>query len=268
MPNAKENPNVGYERIILAGNTGTGKTTQILTLPGKKFVYIFDPNCLRSIRGHDVDYEEFLPESTELDSTLKGFNKGARDDKPASEREPTLYLRWVEDLNKREQDGKFKEYDWIIFDSLTFLAQSLMDRQLYINNRYGKVEDLGDYRVVGSKLSDVFRTITSLPVNIYATGHLTSYQDEKTKKTEVQLQLPGKARVMLPLVCTNIWLAMAPMGEEGKFQVQTRPDQRGLQTIRSTISGLKFQEDVTIADFTSPEDYGIGALLARDIKEI
>lgn len=61
---------------------------------------------------------------------------------------------------------------------------------------------------------------------------------------------------------------MAPLGEEGKFKIQTRPDQRGLQTIRSTISGLKFHEDVTIADFTSPEAYGIGALLARDIKEI
>ena len=247
----------------MAGNTGSGKTTQLLTLPGKKFVYVFDPNCLASIRGHDVDYEEMLPEVTEIDSTLKGFNKGSKDDKPSSSREPTLYLRWVEDLNKKEQAGFFEEYDWLIFDSLTFLAASLMDRQLYINNRYGKVEDLGDYRVVGSKLSDVFRTITSLPINIYSTGHLTSYQDEKTKKMEVQLQLPGKARVMLPLVCTNIWLSLPPTTEEEKYRIQTRPDQRGLQTIRSSVRGLTPFEDVTIADFDNPENYGIGAILNR-----
>ena len=149
MPNAKD-AQTGYERIIVAGNTGSGKTTQILTLPGKKFVYVFDPNCLASLRGHDVEYEEFLPEVTEIDSTLKGFNKGAKDDSPASAKEPTLYLRWIEDLNRREAEGSFDEYDWVIFDSLTFLAQALMDRQLYINNRYGKVEDLGDYRVVGA----------------------------------------------------------------------------------------------------------------------
>lgn len=262
MPNAKD-AQTGYERIIVAGNTGSGKTTQILTLPGKKFVYVFDPNCLASLRGHDVEYEEFLPEVTEIDSTLKGFNKGAKDDSPASAKEPTLYLRWIEDLNRREAEGSFDEYDWVIFDSLTFLAQALMDRQLYINNRYGKVEDLGDYRVVGSKLSDVFRTITSLPINIYCTGHLTSYQDEKTKKTEVQLQLPGKARVMLPLVCTNIWLALPPTVDEGKYKIQTRPDARGLQTIRSSVKGLEPFEDVTIADFDNPGASGIGALLGR-----
>jgi len=109
MPNAKDAADAAYERVIVAGQTGSGKTTQILTLPGKKFVYIFDPNALASLKGHDLDYEIFMPEFTEIDSTLKGFNKGAKDDKPVSEKEPTLYLRWVEDLNRRDDEGFFDE---------------------------------------------------------------------------------------------------------------------------------------------------------------
>jgi len=261
IPNAKDAADAAYERVIVAGQTGSGKTTQILTLPGKKFVYIFDPNALASLKGHDLDYEIFMPEFTEIDSTLKGFNKGAKDDKPVSEKEPTLYLRWVEDLNRRDDEGFFDDYDWVCFDSLTFLVQAVMDRQLYINGRYGKVEDLGDYRVVGSKISDVFRTITSLPMHVYATAHIDSFQDEKTKKTEVLLRLPGKARVMLPLVCTSIFLLS--LGDDNKYQAQTRPDQRGLQSIRSSVKGLKQFEDVTIADFENPGASGIGNLLTN-----
>ena len=77
------------------------KRQHIWGLPGRKFAYLFDPAALPSLRGLDIDYEQFLPECLELDATLKGFNKGAKDDKLKTSREPTVYMRWVEDLNKR-----------------------------------------------------------------------------------------------------------------------------------------------------------------------
>src|SRR3989304_5664694 len=61
MPNAArdviERPG---RKIFVLGSTGSGKTTQFLTLPGKKFMYLFDPNAILSIKGYDVDYEELL----------------------------------------------------------------------------------------------------------------------------------------------------------------------------------------------------------------
>lgn len=222
---------------------------------------------MKTLQGLDFDYEEFYPEFLEMDATLKGFNKGAKDDKLSSKREPTLYQRWVEDINQRVEKGFFADYEWLCFDSMTFLSKSVMDRQSFINGRYGGIEELGDYRVVGSKISDVFSSIASLPLNIFATGHISTFEDEKTKKLNVQLNLPGKARNVLPLLFTNIWRAFTAEGDKGrlKYMVRTQPEPRGLQDIRTSVRGLAAEEDVTISKFDEGSSrYGIGRLLARN----
>jgi len=184
-----------------------------------------------------------------------------------SKREPQVYMKWVDDINEKVEKKFFEVngYQWLCIDSLTFLAKATMDRQLYINNRYGDIEELGDYRVVGSKLTDVFNSISSLPINLYCTGHLSIFQDDKTKKIETQINLPGKARNYLPLLFTNVWQSITEEGEKGqvKYMIRTRPDPRGLQDVRSAIQGLNTMEDVTIRGFGDMAQGGIGALLAR-----
>jgi GTPase SAR1 family protein len=252
-----------FHRILLVGATGSGKTSQIWTLPGRKLVYVFDPNTMQTLHGcPDCDIIEFLPDFLDMDATLKGFNKGAKSDKPSSDVEPLLYHRFVDNLNAIVEGDVYKEYDWLCFDSLTFVSKAVMDRQLYINNRYGGIEDIADYRVVGSKLADVFNSISGLSINTFATGHLSTFQDDKTKKISTQIWLPGKARNILPLTHTNVWLAQA--GEApGTFEIQTTPEAKGLQEIRTSIKGLKPYEDVTIKDFSKAGSQGIGRILAK-----
>lgn len=264
MPNAKDSAISAYQRLLVVGKGGVGKTAQFTTLPGKKFLYIFDPGALPTIRGQDIEYEAFLPEAVEMDATLKGFNKNAKpDDKPkGSAREPTVYMRWVEDLNLKASSGYFEQFDWIGFDSLTLLTAAVMDRQLWINNRYGHIEDLSDYRIAGSKIAEVFRSVFSLPNNIYCTGHVNTFQDDRTKKIEALLNLPGKARLMLPLLCSNIW-ELRPRDEKGKYMLATKADTRGFQDIRCSIKGLDALVDITIDNFDKPGDFGIGKILTK-----
>lgn len=252
-----------FHQILLVGPTGSGKTAQIWTLPGRKLVYVFDPNTMTTLQGcPDCDFVEFLPDFLDIDATLKGFNKGAKSDKPSHAVEPTLYLRFVDHLNAVVEQEVFKNYDWLCFDSLTFVSKAVMDRQLYINGRFGGIEDIADYRVVGSKLADVFSSVNGLPINIFSTGHLSVFQDDKTNKIVTQIWLPGKARNILPLTHSNVWLACS--GEKpGTFEIQTVPEQKGLQEIRTSLKGLDPYEDVTIKDFTKAGQYGVGRLLTK-----
>lgn len=284
MPNAKDANVPATKRILVAGRTGTGKSTQIWSLPargesgaflnkpGKKFAYIFDPNALSALvaqpphrlSGCDLDYELFLPEISDVDTSLKGFNKGSVDDKaPGSgkkKREPTLYNRWEEDVVNRN----FTEYDWLIIDSLTFLNKAIMDRQLYINGRYGGTEEIADYKIVGAKMAEVFGALTGSPLNLYCTAHLSVYQNEKTAKIETEINLPGRARIVLPLQFTDVFQSVTREDDKGGtlHEVRTKPDPKGLQDIRTSIPNLGTLEDVTIPRFDDRSvEYGIGALL-------
>lgn len=270
MRNAKEAVGDPNERILIVGRTGSGKTAQIWTLPGKKFAFLFDPNSMRTLQGLDVDVEEFYPDFDEIDPTLKAFNTDAKgkkfaSDKPKTPKEPKTYEDWVDSINEKVAKDFFKPYKWLIFDSITFLVKAIMDRQLYINMKGGDLQDRADYRIVGNKLTDIWRPISTLPLNIYATGHISTYQDEKTKKIDTQLHIPGSGRVNLPLMFTNIWEAKVTEDEKGELRhvIRTRPDPRGLQDIRSSIRGLAEEEDVTITDFKTAEKFGIGKLLTR-----
>lgn len=275
MGNLGEKHASPYKRILAVGATGTGKSVQAWTLPGKKFEYVFDPNTLASLSGiaeqlgidpPDIEAEEFYPDILNLDTTLKGFRTGSKGDKPEDigrtkkDAEPTVYMDFIEDINRRVDEGYFDNFDWLIFDSLTFLAKATMARNMYINDHYGGIEDLADYRVVGSKISDVFTSLSSLPINIYMTAHWSSFQDDKTKKIEVQINAPGSSRRMLPLVFTDIWQTVK---DDQGYAIRTTPDPRGLNDLRSSIIGLEEYEDVTIGDFSKAEEFGFGALLTK-----
>jgi hypothetical protein len=264
MQNAQDATVSAYQNILILGGAGSGKTTQLRSLHGRKFAYLFDPNALASLRGADIDYEEILPDAQDIDMSLKGFNKGSKNDAPPGKkpREPRAFVTWLEDFNAKYDAGFFATYDWLAFDSFTLFAQAMMDRILWLNNRYGQIEDLADYRVAGSKMTEIVRSIASLKINLFATGHTTSYQDEKTKRVIEQIQLPGKARNMLPLLFSNIWFLRQSADEKTGYTMLTRAEPRGFQEIRTTLSGLKPIEDITIKDFARPQEFGIGKLLA------
>ena len=252
-------------RLLAVGEPGAGKTAQIATLPGRKYVMAFDPGTVPFLitRKVDADVDEFLPDVGSMDFTLKGFNKGSRDDKPRKILEPTTYTTWEAHFNKLYDSGSFDAYDWVIGDSLTLLVRAMMNRVLYLNNRYGGIEELSDYRVVGNKLAQIFTAITSMKSNIYWTGHIQTFQDETTKRITTQLGIPGSARDMLPKLFSNIWLLQPSTKEKGNYTLLTRPDTRGFQAIRTVIPNLPAEIDVTIPEkeWHRAEEYGIGAIL-------
>jgi len=182
MPNALDALKSTNHRILMLGNTGNGKTSQIVTLPGRKYVHIFDQNALLSLRGHDIDYDEYMPDPVGMAATsMSEKPKGGPSDK--SKASPsTAYKLFEEQFNERMSTGFFDQYDVIGMDSATTFLDLIMDRVLSINGRVGQWPQQDDYGPQMVTFTNVCRALTGLGKTIYMTGHMEVRQDELTKK--------------------------------------------------------------------------------------
>lgn len=263
MPNAKDATQDIAHRILVLGDTGGGKTTQFLTLPGKKFMYAFDSNALLSLKGHDVDYEEFLPDRLNL--SVRSLSKDKGGDKTTNHQN-TMYVEWEKDFDERVKDGFFDPYDNIGIDSGTTLLDLIMDRILTINSRGGSWPQQDDYGPQMNIFTNVVRTFTSMGKTFYMTGHLEYKQEELSKRIFRQPLMTGRLRVKIPLLFSDIFIAEARndgKSEKNSYVLQTVPD-RITTTVRTSLKGLDPFEDVSL-DFSKPlEGQGLGYLLSLE----
>jgi hypothetical protein len=262
MANAKDAVQNSARKFLLLGDTGGGKTTQFLTLPGRKFAYLFDPNAILSLQGHDLEYEEFLPDRLNL--SVKSLAKGRGDSTTNFQND--LYVSWEKDFNDRIKGGYFDNIDAILFDSATTFLDLIMDRVLTINGRAGSWPQQDDYGPQMLAFQNVCRQATALGKTVVMTGHVEMKQDELTKRIYRSPMLTGRLKTKVPLLFSDIYLCEATNDGKGvtKHTIQTVPD-RTMTTIRCTMKGLNPVEDVTI-DWNKPiESQGIGGLMKRRV---
>lgn len=264
MPNANNAHATSKHKILLLGDTGSGKTTQLLTLPGKKFAYLFDPNAILSLRGHDVDYEEFLPD--QLNLSVRSLSKGKGDS--TTNHQNSIYQEWEKDFDDRVQDGFFDDYDVIALDSCTTFLDLIMDRILTINGRPGAWPQQDDYGPQMVTFTNVCRTLMALNKTIFMTGHMEVKQDELTKKIFRKPMMTGRLSTKIPLLFSDIFVTEVENDGRGNVthKIQTVPD-RMTTSIRSSFKpALDPFEDVTI-DWDKPvEGQGIGGLIQQETK--
>ena len=261
MPNAKDatRNEDSPPRFLLMGTTGAGKTSQILTLPGKKFVYIFDPNCLSSLEGHDADYEEFLVDVTDVDLAIKTLKSDGPKDRSNIKIEPKTYLNWEKHFEEHIDSGFFDAYDWICFDSFTMFLELVMDRILFLNGRTGKQPEQADWAAQVNTVGNVFRVFTARKTGILCNGHLDERQDELTKRIFFRPMMTGRLRIRIPLLFNHVLVCHA---NEGLYEFQTKSDKL-YPTIRTAFKDLEMYEDATISDFSNPTEYDLGMVLKQ-----
>jgi len=253
MPNAKDLEITGGKNIILYGPAGSGKTTLVTTIPGRKYMFMLDQSGLDTIAGLDIDYDTFFPEILPMYlTTLKG-KKDAAVTKPT---EPKTYIAFERSL----QDGlkhQFENHDVIAIDSLTTLNLVLMDRMLWMNGRQGHNPDISDYLLVGNTIMQIFRTLTALKdKTIILTAHSDLVQDELSKKVFNQIDVMKNVRRLLPRIFSDVWITRSEGDATGrKFVVQTAPSRDYLEAKNSM--DLDYIVDVTIDPSIDREKQGI-----------
>lgn len=261
MPNARDIKAKTKPKFFLLGDTGSGKTTQFLTLPGKKFMYLFDANAILSLQGHDVDYEEYYPDRLNL--SVKSLTKGKGDN--TTNLQSDIYQRWEKDFDEKVKSGFFDQYDVIGFDSATTLLDLIMDRVLTVNGRAGSWPQQDDYGPQMSAFINISRTLTSLNKIIYMTGHLETKKDELVGRIFRQPVMTGRLKLKIPLLFSDIFVCeVEAVGGKVKHKLMTAPD-RITTTVRTSFKTIKDGwEDVSI-DFSKPlEGQGLGGMMRRE----
>ena len=249
-------------QILCVGPLGSGKSTQFTTLPGKKFMYCFDPNATDVYRGLDIDYLPFLPDITDVDisaKTLKSKDKQTKiDTSSLGKLEPKTYLNWERDFEQRVAQGFFAPYDWLGFDSFTTFQEIVMDRIQFLNGRLGKHPEQADWTAEMNVMRNIFRVANS-SCNVFCTAHTEIFKDDFTGRVHGKIMMTGKNRVRIPLMFAHIFATYADVSTKGgaTFMVKTIPD-REAPVVRTSLKGLAATEDVTIDRTRSPVGQGIG----------
>jgi hypothetical protein len=262
VPNAKtiDVNDIGKPKFLLVGQGGAGKTAQMLTLPGRTFAYLFDPSALSTLKGHDIEYEMFLPGKVNM--AAQSLTKAKGDKSSAKKSEAgDVYVAWEKDFETKLQTGYFNTIDNICFDSFTTFSDVVMDRILEINGRPGHFPQQDDWTAQMSTIMNVVRTCASLNKVLVFTAHDEFKQDETTSRMQNVLMLTGKLKVKVPLVFSDIWhMECKATATELKYVAQTRPDRMN-PNVRCSFRDLDMHHDVTIKDWKRPKESGIGRIL-------
>lgn len=263
MPNALTAHSAAQHRILALGDIGSGKTTQIITLPGRKFAYLFDPNALRSLQGHDVDYEEVL--TTTVSAAVSSLSKGKTPDRKRTN-SSEVYQKWNDEIEERIENGFFDEYDWICFDSATTLLSLIMDRVLTLNNRFGSWPSQDDWGPQMEAFTNFVRTVCGMGKNIYITGHMHDKENRQKGTTKRVPMLTGRLVNTIPLLFSDIlgFESTNDKDDKGKVQIGYQcltVRDFDFPVIRCSMKGLAPVEDVTI-NFTKPVvGQGLGGII-------
>jgi hypothetical protein len=251
--------------VLVVGGIGVGKTTQFLTLEGKKFMYCFDPGSREALKDGPVDCVEFIADHEDLDlsvQTLKKEGGVTVRDKPRKKLEPKTYIRWEADFNERIEKKFFEPYRWIGVDSSTTFLEIIMDRVLFLNNRLGKHPEQPDWTAQMNLFKHICRVLTEMEnCALYLTAHVETMKNEVTGRTYGQIIMTGKLRTRIPLLFSHIYALDCGKGKDGvAYTLQTFPD-RDNPVVRTTMHGLPQFIDVTI-DYDKPLiGQGLGGLL-------
>lgn len=213
--------------IIIYGDLGTGKTHSLGTAPKPIVIDSFDPGGLDTLRP-EIEASDVIPTDYAESDPLK----------------PTSFAKWVSSLNLRRTKKFYEQLaergGTYCIDSATTWADSIMDFVLQKAGRVGETPQLQDYGKQITILRQYMYSFTQLPCHCILTAHITFDKDEVLGGIKTNILITGKAKVRIPMLFSEIWVALCKATSKGsEYKFQTQSD--SLYTARTRIGRDKFE---------------------------
>lgn len=222
----------GSLKLVLYGDSGTGKTCFMTTMPGPIWVADFDEKIssaaqyLKEVdpkKLDQIDYENFGYAAT--NGGLRVFKKF----------EATLGA-----LEASVKDGKFK-FGTVVIDSLTSMSRALMQDVMQDSPGTKRVAPgtpcLQDYSVFGNRFIPIISRVKALPCNVLCIAHVKTEKDEATGVTTCEPMMQGQLSKVLPVMFEEVYRSYIESKDGARIHMaQTKGD--GRFTTRTQLRGL------------------------------
>ncbi len=237
MPKLSEMKTEGNLKILVEGDSGSGKTCFASSFPGPVLLLDFDLKAdsaaafLKSTNRIDqlasVEVEEFPARIgiSPIDKLTKLIN-----DKLIP--------------GQRDNNLGFKT---IILDSITTFSSATLAHIVRTNpgikrneTKQGAQPGLQDYGILRREFQRLIPGLLSLPCNVVMLAHISVEKDEATGQIFRHAMMDGSFARELPIYFKEVWRIFA---KDGKRLAQTQSDH--MFNCRSQIPGLPRELDVT-----------------------
>lgn len=219
----------GSLKILIYGNSGSGKTCFAVGLPGPTMLLDFDGKADSAALYYKNDKERL--DSVDVRNLSQGFVQS-----------PIVELERIisQELIPQEKSGEMK-FKTLILDSITtFSAQTLkhiVDTNPGIKRvitKQGQQPCMQDYGILKREFAKLIPNILALPCNVIMLGHISTEKDDISGEIIRGPAMDGSFAKDLPIYFKEVWRSY--VDDKNAHYAQTRSDSR--YACRSQIHGL------------------------------
>jgi hypothetical protein len=220
----REAPKSSSWKILLLGESGTGKTFLLRTARKPIHLDCFDP-------GNTKNLKELITKG-ELVPDIRWENEDPTN--------PSVFREWEKVMKERLRTGYFDHFGTYCLDSSTTWTQAIMNQQMKSEGLAGKPPRFThDYTPQKAAITNWISDLMRLPCDFIFTGHLEGNKDEVSGQMSYRYMVTGKASITIPLLFDEIWVMDPKQTSNGvEYRILTQATGRHLARSRMAAAGL------------------------------
>lgn len=189
-----------YEKVMVYGNSGAGKTVFASSFPGPIYFCDFDGKISSAASYLSKNNPDKIKEIEFDDFTDKTKAKGLRP-----------YQSFLKKLEELEKDTKAGKYKTVVIDSLTTLSDAMMEEIMASNpgikGPVPGVPGMQHYLLLSFQFKQLIKRLLAMPCNVVMLGHIKVDKDEVTSRIVYRPMLSGQLPEQIPILLEEVYRA-------------------------------------------------------------